>query len=63
MVIISSSSHFFHKSLMPQVERILLGLIVPVGEESRDFTPDLILMGPGLAEEGEVSETLELPDG
>ncbi|WP_187151755.1 hypothetical protein [Methanosarcina siciliae] len=48
---------------MPQVERILLGLIVPVGEESRDFTPDPILMGPGLAEEGEVSETLELPDG
>ena len=44
-------------------ERIVLGLIVPVGEASRTFTPDLILMGPGLAGKGEVPETAELPDG
>jgi len=28
-------------------ERIVLGLIVPVQAESRLFTPDLILIGPG----------------
>ena len=44
-------------------ERIVLGLIVPAGEESRTFTPALILMGSGLADEGEVPETLELPEG
>jgi len=44
-------------------ERIVLGLIVPAGEESRTFTPALILMGPGLADKGEVPETLELPEG
>lgn len=48
---------------MEKGERIVLGLIVPAGEESRTFTPSLILMGPGLAEEGEVPETLELPEG
>ncbi|WP_440946997.1 hypothetical protein ACSAZL_01540 [Methanosarcina sp. T3] len=44
-------------------ERIVLGLIVPAGEESRDFTPTMILMGPGLADDGEIPETLELPEG
>lgn len=44
-------------------ERIVIGLIVPAVEESRTFTPVLIFMGPGLAEEGEVPETLELPEG
>lgn len=44
-------------------ERIVLGLIVPAGEESRTFTPDLILMGPGFSDEGEVPENLKVPEG
>ena len=56
-------------------ERILLGLIVPAGLEGRIydpevditgaefFTPDLILMGPGLSSEGEVPENTKIPEG
>lgn len=44
-------------------ERILLGLIIPVKEEGRIYTPNLILMGPGLSGEGEVPENVEVPDG
>lgn len=60
---------------MEKGERILLGLIVPAGKEGRIydsnmtiigaefFTPDLILMGPGLSGEGEVPEIAEVPEG
>lgn len=48
---------------MEKGERIVLGLIVPAGEESRLFTPDLILMGPGITDEETVPETAELPEG
>ncbi|AGF96274.1 hypothetical protein [Methanosarcina mazei] len=56
-------------------ERILLGFIVPAGLEGRIydpevditgaefFTPDLILMGPGLSSEGEVPENTKIPEG
>lgn len=44
-------------------ERISLGLIVPAGEESPTYTPELILMGPGLPDEGEVSGNVEVPEG
>jgi len=56
-------------------ERIVLGLIVPAGKEDRIydpdvimieaefFTPDLILMGPGPSDEGEVPEIAEVPEG
>ena len=48
---------------MKQGDRIVLGLIVPVEQGRQGFTPDLILMGPGLTNEGKVPETLEVPKG
>ncbi|WP_410507808.1 hypothetical protein RSJ42_13560 [Methanosarcina hadiensis] len=47
---------------MGEGERISLGLIVPV-EEDHVYVPDLILMGPGLPDEGEAPEKLEVPEG
>ncbi len=46
-----------------QGERIVLGLIVPVEQGRHSITPDLILMGPGLTDEGKVPEKLEVPQG
>jgi hypothetical protein len=43
-------------------ERIVLGLIVPVKAEGRLFTPDLILTGPGIPDEGEVPEAVAVPE-
>jgi len=44
-------------------ERIVLGLIAPVEQGRKGFTPDLILMGPGLTDEGKVPEKLEVSQG
>lgn len=44
-------------------ERIVLGLTIPVEEEKKGCTPSLILIGPGLADEGKVPERLEVPEG
>lgn len=44
-------------------ERIVLGLTIPVEEGNRGFTPNLTLIGPGLADEGKVPEKLEVPEG
>lgn len=52
----------YYRFEMEKGERISLGLIVPV-EENQTYTPDLILMGPGLPDEGEVPENVEVPDG
>lgn len=46
-----------------QGERIVLGLTIPVDQGRQGFTPDLILMGPGLENEGKVPEKLEVPQG
>ena len=48
---------------LKQGERIALGIIVPVEQGRKGFTPDLILMGPGLTDEGKVPEKLEVPQG
>ena len=48
---------------MKQGERIVLGLIVPVEQGRQGFTPDLILMGPDLTNEGKVPDALEVPEG
>lgn len=48
---------------MKQGERIVLGLIVPVEQGNKGFTPDLILMGPGLKDDGKVPGTAEVPKG
>ncbi|MPN00428.1 hypothetical protein SDC9_147623 [bioreactor metagenome] len=47
---------------MEKGERISLGLIIPV-EEDQTYTPDLILMGPGLPDERGVPENVKVPDG
>lgn len=44
-------------------ERIVLGLTIPVEEGNNGFTPSLILIGPGLTDEGKVPEKLEVPEG
>lgn len=44
-------------------ERIVLGLTIPVEDRNKGFTPSLILIGPGLANEGKVPEKLEMPEG
>jgi hypothetical protein len=48
---------------MKQGEKIVLGIIVPVKQGRKGFAPDLILMGPGLMNEGKVPEALEVPEG
>lgn len=48
---------------MEKGERILLGLTIPVEDGARGFLPELILMGPGLENEGKVPENLEIPQG
>ena len=53
----------YYSFQMEKGDRIVLGLIIPAGEGSRTFTPDLILMGPGLSNEGKVPETAEVPEG
>jgi hypothetical protein len=60
---ISGKDILYYSFEMNKGERISLGLIVPAGEESRTFTPDLILMGPGLADDGNVPEIAEVPEG
>jgi hypothetical protein len=44
-------------------ERIVLGLTIPVEDGNKGFIPSLILIGPGLANEGKVPEKLEMPEG
>lgn len=44
-------------------ERIVLGLTIPFDQGRQGFTPDLILMGPGLTDEGKIPEKLEVPQG
>ncbi|PAV13561.1 hypothetical protein ASJ81_17415 [Methanosarcina spelaei] len=44
-------------------ERIVLGLTIPVEDGNKGFTPHLILIGPGLKDEGKVPDKLEVPEG
>lgn len=48
---------------MEKGERIVLGLIVPAMGEDQVYTPNLVLMGPGLPDEGEMPEVVEVPEG
>jgi hypothetical protein len=47
---------------MEKGEKIVLGLTVPVEQGRKGFTPDLLLMGPGITDEGKVAEKIEVPD-
>ena len=53
----------YYSFKMEKGERISLELIIPAREEGRIYTPDLILMGPGLPDEGEVPDNVETPQG
>ena len=44
-------------------ERIVLGLTIPVEDGNKGFTPHLVLIGPGLKDEGKVPDKLEVPEG
>jgi hypothetical protein len=44
-------------------ERIVLGLTIPVEQGNQGFIPNLILIGPALADGGKIPEMLEMPDG
>jgi len=53
----------YYSSKMDEGERIVLRLTIPVEQGRQGFTPDLILMGPGLTNEGKVPTNLEVPRG
>ena len=59
---LSGEDILYYRFEMEKGERISLGLIVPV-EKDQSYIPDLILMGPGLPDEGVVPENVEIPDG
>ncbi|MGV8076033.1 MAG: hypothetical protein ACP5N0_01850 [Methanosarcina sp.] len=47
---------------MEKGEKIVLGLTVPVEQGRKGFTPNLLLMGPGITDEGKVAEKIEVPE-
>lgn len=53
----------YYSFKMNKGERIVLGLTIPVEQGRQGFTPDLILMGPGLIYEGKVPTNLDVPKG
>ncbi len=53
----------YYSFKMEKGERVVLGLIIPVEQGNEGLIPNLILIEPGLAEEGKLPETLEVPQG
>jgi hypothetical protein len=60
---ITAGELIYYSFKMDKGERIVLGLTIPVEQGRQGFTPDLILMGPGLTNEGKVPTNLEVPKG
>jgi hypothetical protein len=60
---ISTGELIYYSFKMDKGERIVLGLTIPVEQGKQGFTPDLILMGPGLTNEGKAPINLEIPMG
>jgi len=60
---ISAGESIYYSFKMDKGERIVLGLTVPVEQGKQGFAPDLILMGPGLSNEGKAPTNLEVPKG
>jgi len=60
---ISAGELIYYSFKVDKGERIVLGLTIPVGQGKQGFTPDLILLGPGLTNEGKVPMNLEIPKG
>ncbi len=55
---IAAGDLIYYSFKMNKGERIVLGLTIPVEQGRQEFTPDLILMGPSLTNEGEVPRIL-----
>lgn len=53
----------YYSFKMERGERIVLGLTVPVEQGNQGFTPGLVLIGPGLEDEGQPTQGLEVPEG
>lgn len=44
-------------------ERLLLNLIIPVGDGDGGFLPGMVLMAPGIADQGALPSWVEVPEG
>lgn len=60
---IAAGDFRYYSFKMDKGERIVLGLITPVEQGRQGFTPDLILMGPSLTNEGQIPTNLKIPKG
>jgi hypothetical protein len=60
---LASEDFRYYSFKMEKGERIVLGLIIPVEQGNQGFSPSLILIGPGIANEGKVPGRLEVPEG
>lgn len=60
---LTSGDFRYYSFKMEKGERIVLGLTIPIEKENQGFAPNLILIGPGLVNEGKVQEKLEVPEG
>jgi hypothetical protein len=58
---INAGDLIYYSFKMDKGERIVLGLTIPIEQGKQGFTPDLILVGPGLTNEGKAPINLEVP--
>jgi hypothetical protein len=60
---LASEDFRYYSFKMERGERIVLGLTIPIEEGNQGFTPNLVLLGPGLEDEEQIPEQLEVPEG
>jgi hypothetical protein len=60
---IAAGDLIYYSFKMDEGERIVFGRTIPVEQGRQGFTQDLILMGPGLTNEGKVPTNLEVLRG
>jgi hypothetical protein len=60
---LASGDFRYYSFKIEKGEKIVLGLTIPVEDGNRGFIPSLILIGPGIANEGKVPEKLEVLEG
>jgi hypothetical protein len=60
---LASGDIIYYSFKIEKGEKIVLGLTIPVEQGNQGFSPYLILIGPGLKDEGKNSEKLEVPKG
>lgn len=59
---LASEDFRYYSFKMEKGERIVLGLTIPVEQGNEGIIPNLIFIGPGLADEGRIPERLEVPE-